>query len=271
MPELPEVETVARSLRGRVVGKRITATLRSGKPLRQKTGDLDKLVGARITSVDRYAKYLIVRTDGTHAVLAHLGMTGSLLVRRVGEDRPPHTHVVLELDGKHELWFVDPRRFGQFTVVAQSKLSSRPELAALGPDPFSDAFTVEFLRERLRGRKAPMKAVVLDQKVFAGMGNIYVAEALYLAGISPKRAASRVKAAEVEALHRATRQVLEMGINNRGTSFSDYVDANGDSGDNEAFLKVYGRGGEPCERCGKPIQQIVQSGRSTYYCRGCQR
>ncbi len=271
MPELPEVETVARSLRGRIVGRRITAVERSSKPLRARTGDLGKLVRATITSVERHAKYLIVRTDGDHAMLVHLGMSGQLLVRAVGAERPPHTHVVLELDDADELWFIDPRRFGQFTVVAAGQLARRAELAALGPDPFSDEFTVEFLRDRLRKRKAPMKSVVLDQKVFAGMGNIYVAEALYLARISPRRAAARVKAAEVEALHQATRAVLELGIANRGTSISDYVDANGDLGGNEAYLKVYGRAGQPCERCGKLIVQIVQSGRSTYYCRGCQR
>ena len=273
MPELPEVETVARSLRARVVDRIITAVERSSKPLRSplSKAELARLVGARLISVERHAKYLLLHTSSGFSILAHLGMSGQLLVRSRGEARLPHTHVVLEFDGIDELWFVDPRRFGQFSVVRSAVLGKRPELVVLGPDPFSDQFTVDFLVEKLRNRRAPMKSVVLDQRVFAGMGNIYVAEALFRARISPRRQAARVKRSEIASLHLATRQVLLQGIANRGTSISDYVDVNGQVGDNEAFLQVYGRQGEPCSICGRPILRLTQSGRSTYYCRWCQR
>lgn len=277
MPELPEVETVARSLRDKIVGKRIVATERSDKTLRRglKQSELDRLVGARITSVERHAKFLLMHADNGWSVLAHLGMTGQMLVRPDGEERPKHTHVVFALEGpkrqRGEFWFVDPRRFGQFSVVETKRLGERDELRALGPDPFSDGFTVEFLVEQLRGKQTPTKSALMDQKIFAGMGNIYVAEALFVAGISPKRLAGKLKRAEIEKLHAATRAVLTLGIDNRGTSISDYVDVNGNVGENEAFLQVYGREDEPCSRCGKPILRLTQAGRSTFYCKACQK
>ncbi len=273
MPELPEVETVARSLRARVLGRVVTSTARSSKPLRRPLSatQLASLRGATITTVERHAKYLLVHTSSGRSLVGHLGMSGQMLVRPRGEARPPHTHAVLELDGVDELWFVDPRRFGQLSVVATDRLAARPELAALGPDPFSARFTIDFLVEELRGRRAPLKSVLLDQRVFAGMGNIYVAEALFRARLSPRRAAAGLSRAQIAALHSATLAVLEQGIANRGTSISDYVDVNGQVGDNESFLQVYGRAGEPCVVCGAPIARLVQSGRSTFFCRRCQR
>lgn len=273
MPELPEVETVVRSVRPHLVGRRITATRRSDKKLRRPLtpADLKKLVGAKVTGVERRGKYFIIETSSPYVVLGHLGMTGRLLVQSSKHEAVPHTHAMLALDDKRELRFVDPRRFGQFSVVKREALAKRDELRVLGPDPFSAEFTVEFLVAALAKRKAPMKAVVLDQKVFCGMGNIYVAEALHLARISPRRIASRVKASEIAALHRASIFVLEQSINNRGTSFSDYVDADGEFGANEDHLQVYGREGEPCYQCHTEIRRLVQSGRSTFYCPGCQK
>lgn len=277
MPELPEVETVARSLRRRIVGKKITAVERSDKTLRRglKLAELEHLVGGKITAVERHAKFLLLHADNGWSVLAHLGMTGQMLVRPVDDEKPKHTHVVFALETakhKHEqFWFVDPRRFGQFSVVKTAALPARPELKALGPDPFSKEFSVAFLVDALRGKKTPAKSALMDQKIFAGMGNIYVAEALFQAAISPKRLAGKIKRAEIERLHAATRAVLQHAIENRGSSISDYVDADGDPGGHEANLKVYDREGEPCSRCGKPIVRIVQAGRSTFYCKGCQK
>jgi formamidopyrimidine-DNA glycosylase len=267
MPELPEVESVARSLRPAVVGAKIRAVGASGKKLRRRV-DLAKLrsacVGATVLAVERIGKYLLLRLSSRVTVLIHLGMSGNLLLAQKGTHRPPHTHVVFDL-GDIELRYVDPRRFGLVRPFVDGE--SVAELGVLGVDPLTAEFTDAYLAAALARSGRDLKALLMDQGCIAGLGNIYVCEALFLAKLSPRRRTRRVAAAPLRA---SILKVLKRAIANRGTSFSDYVDANGQPGENEAALQVYGREGEACHRCGTRIRRIVQGGRSTFFCPTCQ-
>lgn len=273
MPELPEVETVRRTL-APAVGAKITGVWDSGmglhmnrKPPRAK---LKKLVGTKITGVRRHGKYLLVDTDGHDSLLVHLGMTGRLRLQSKTDARAPHTHVVLDL-GKRELRFSDPRRFGQVDVVERAKERAHPALALLGPDPINDGIDVDALFARSRKKQAQLKAFVLDQRVLAGVGNIYASEALWRAQLKPTARANRLTAATAARLAAAIREVLEHALTKGGTSLRDFVDADGREGENIDYLWVYGREGEPCPRCKTPIRRSVVQGRATFYCPSCQR
>jgi formamidopyrimidine-DNA glycosylase len=277
MPELPEVETIVRSLRPRLVGQRVVAVETSGLALRRPI-DLAQLraacVGARVEAVRRYGKYWLIdfaKARTQQVLLGHLGMSGRLVFAQKGGVRAPHTHAVFHLSGGHELRYIDPRRFGVLRVYTREELARAPELAVLGIDPFSAAFTAGRLYELLRAAHRELKGFLMDQSRVAGLGNIYVCEALYLARLSPRRRADHVSVAGATRLHAAIGTVLKSAIRNRGTSISDYVDADGDTGDNQHALYVYGRAGEPCRRCRAPIRCFVQAGRSTYYCPRCQK
>jgi formamidopyrimidine-DNA glycosylase len=277
MPELPEVETIARDLDAAIVGATVTAVWGSGLPLHLKRAvDLNGIrrlsVGRRIASVGRKGKYLLVAfADGDDVavagVVAHLGMSGRLRVEPRAAARAPHTHVVFTLDDQRELRFVDPRRFGW--MAPSDPLHARPELTALGPDPLTELDEAELVR-RLTGARAPIKAFLLDQTRVAGLGNIYVSEALHRARIHPTTPAGRV-VAHAGPLLAGIRASLELGIRNRGTTLRDYVDASGMRGDNAASLRVYGREGEPCPVCAAAIKRRVDAGRSTFFCPACQR
>lgn len=274
VPELPEVETVARSLR-RLVGRTVARVETSGLPLRAPV-DRRRLrracEGARVEAVRRVGKYLLLELSRGDVLLAHLGMSGRLLLARDGAPRAAHTHAVFTLDGGGELRFVDPRRFGVLVAYRRDALGKSRELAALGPDPLTGEFTVEALAGSLAAsRGVAVKGFLLDQRRVAGLGNIYVSEALFVAGISPRRRADSIGAARAARLHAAIREVLEAAVARRGTSFRDYVDADGAGGENQAHLSVYGRAGEPCHRCKEPIRRLVQAARSTFYCPRCQR
>jgi formamidopyrimidine-DNA glycosylase len=274
MPELPEVESVARSLRPKLVGRRVLAVESSGLPLRRPI-DLPRLkqacAGAHVEAVRRIGKYLLVELSSSSVLVAHLGMSGRLVFAPTNEALKPHTHARFRLDGAIDLRFIDPRRFGVLQVYAASEAAASPELSVLGLDPLERAFTVDYLHEHLRSTRRDLKAFLLDQTRIAGLGNIYVSEALYHARLKPSRRAHRVTREQAVALHAAIRKVLELGIANRGTSFSDYVDAEGASGSNQDALSVYGREGAPCRRCKSLIRRVVQGGRSTFYCRDCQK
>jgi formamidopyrimidine-DNA glycosylase len=274
VPELPEVESVARSLRPRLVGRTVIAVEASGLELR-KPVDIGGLraacVGAQATSVDRRGKYVLVAFSSAHSLIVHLGMSGQLVFAASNELMRPHTHVRFRLDGALELRYVDPRRFGLVAAHPTEELSRIGELAALGVDPLSRAFTASWLRAQLLGGRCDLKAFLLDQSRVAGLGNIYVCEALFDAGLSPRKRSHRTPADRVERLHKAIRSVLVRAVKNRGTSFSDYVDADGQAGANQIALRVYGREGEPCRRCGGRIRRTVQAGRSTFYCPRCQK
>jgi formamidopyrimidine-DNA glycosylase len=277
MPELPEVEMVVRTLRPRLVGERIRAVETSGLPLRQ---PLDRkaleraCVGARVDAVRRVGKYWLVDLDngrtGKSVLVGHLGMTGRLVFTDEDAPRVPHTHAIFHLRKGLDLRYVDPRRFGVIRAYAAADAPTSPELAVLGVDPLEPAFTVAYLTDALGKSKRDLKAFLMDQSRVAGLGNIYVCEALWRAELSPKRLAYRaVKRAP--ALHDAIVGVLRDSIQNRGTSFSDYVDADGESGGNQHALDVYGREKEPCRRDGAALRRIVQAGRSTFFCPRCQK
>ncbi len=273
MPELPEVEMVARSL-GPLVGRRITRVETSRLALRQPVdfAALQKYaVGTEIRTITRRGKYLLIELATGATLVSHLGMTGRFLFAAVADQRPPHTHAAFLLDDGRELRFVDPRRFGVLLVARPRRLHEIAELATLGPEPLGDEFTLGHLRAKLSGSRRDLKAFLLDQTNVAGLGNIYACEALFVAGISPRRRADRVGPKRVERLHEAIRRVLADGIAHRGTSFSDYVDADGQRGDNLAHLWVYGREAQPCRRCKSKIRRFVQQARSTFYCPACQK
>lgn len=280
VPELPEVETIARDLRVSLIGARVTAVWGSGLPLRLgRPVDLGAIrrvaESRRVVAVRRKGKYLLIefehRPDGDEAlepgVLIHLGMSGRLLVEPADNPRPAHTHLAWLLEDGRELRFRDPRRFG--FVAAQAPLSARRELQELGPDPLTELDVAGLIR-RLTGVRAPIKAFLLDQRRVGGIGNIYVCEALHRAGIHPSTPAGRTPRRAV-ALLAGIRSALELGIRNRGTTLRDYVDSTGARGNNAATLRVYGRHGKPCPVCGTPISRRIDAGRSTFFCGRCQR
>lgn len=266
MPELPEVETVARGLRAGLVGRRIVRVWTSGLRLRRPV-DVGALRGVRertIIAVRRRGKYLLLDLDDGRAILSHLGMTGRLVVGSTAP--PPHTHVKLDLD-RGALCFADARRFGLFRVCRHD---ASPELSRLGPDALEE-LSAEHLAHACRRTRRRIKDVLLDQRVAAGIGNIYACEALYRSGIDPRRRAHRLPRATVARLFAAVREVLSAGVAGRGTTVRDFVAADGLPGDYGQELRVYGREGEPCGRCATKIRRVVWGSRSSFLCAGCQK
>jgi formamidopyrimidine-DNA glycosylase len=272
MPELPEVETIVRGLAPVLRGRRVTGVWTSGLGLRlARPVDVRGLraltVGKTVRAVERRGKYITLELAPGAGVCIHLGMTGRLRVQPAGAPRATHTHVVFSLAGGDELRFVDPRRFG--FVAPGDPLAALPALASLGPDPLRE-LDAEALAAALATSRAPLKAFLLDQGRVAGLGNIYVCEALFGARLHPRTPARRARG-RAAALLAAVRATLEGGIARRGTTLRDYVDADGFAGDNAAALQVYGREGEPCPACGAPVKRQVDAARSTFFCARCQR
>lgn len=282
MPELPEVETVMRGLAAVLEGRVIRAASVSRAGLRWPFPArlAERLSGARVEGFRRRGKYMLARLSGGDSVLVHLGMSGRMVARRADAPPPdapaPHEHVVLETDDGVRVGFVDPRRFGCVDLVPTAAEDTHRLLAGLGPEPLEPAFTPAVLHAALRGRRTPLKAALLDQKVVAGLGNIYVSEALFRARLSPLREAAGVTGAEAERLVPAIRAVLEESIDAGGSSLRDYVQADGGIGFFQERFKVYGREGLPCEECPGPpgcpgIVRTVQAGRSSFHCPRSQR
>jgi formamidopyrimidine-DNA glycosylase len=271
VPELPEVETVVRTLRPRLLRNTLQSVWTSGLGLRlARAVDASALarlsVGAQVTEVRRKGKYILIDLQGGAGILVHLGMTGRLRVQPSDAPRAKHTHVVWSLDNGDELRFVDPRRFGW--VAISPKVDQLPEVAGLGPDALHELDGAQ-LRTEMASSTAPLKSFLLNQKRVAGLGNIYVCEALFHARLHPRTPARRAAKSAPELL-RAIRAVLNVALSNRGTSMRDFVDADGESGNNMPALLVYGREGEPCHVCGASVRRLVDSGRSTFYCARCQ-
>jgi formamidopyrimidine-DNA glycosylase len=279
MPELPEVETVMRGLRAALEGRRIVRAVAHRADLRWAlpVGLARRLTGARVLGFRRRGKYMLMRLDGGDSVLLHLGMSGRMLVERAGRnDVTLHEHLVMETDEGWRVGFVDPRRFGSVDLVPTAVEDLHRLLAGLGPEPLDAAFDVASLSEALAGKRTPIKAALLDQKIVAGLGNIYVCEALFRAEISPLRSAHTVPGARATRLVPAIKNTLTEAIAAGGSSLRDYVQPDGELGYFQHAWKVYGREGEMCGRCpGKPvcqgIRRVVQSGRSTFYCPRVQR
>jgi len=273
MPELPEVETVRRTL-APAVGARIGGVWDSGMPLHMKRRPprrkLRALVGAKITGVRRHGKYLLVDTDRPETLLVHLGMTGRFCLHGKREPRGPHTHLVLDL-GRRELRFTDARRFGQLDVLRRGTEREHPALAVLGPDALEHGVdAAELLRIAKQRRRTTLKAFLLDQSVVAGVGNIYASEALWRAGLRPTTRTRRLTGERARKLAAAIHEVLEHALVNGGTTLVDFVAADGKRGENSNYLWVYDREGEPCLQCKGPIRRSVLQGRATYFCPTCQ-
>jgi formamidopyrimidine-DNA glycosylase len=277
MPELPEVESLRQILRRTAVGRTIVGATIGAAPLRRRTtADFTADVrGRRIERVSRRAKYLMLELAGDGVLLVHLGMSGSLTHRGTNFDdrefNPRHDHVVFTLDNGSRLVFNDPRRFGIVRLVAREKLADLPELRGIGPEPLSAEFDADYLAGKAHGRRVAIKNLIMDQRIVAGIGNIYAAEILYRAGVRPTRRAGRVTRAEIGKIVRATPEVLRAAIGSRGTTFRSYRDSRGKPGRFARRLMVYGREGKPCYRCSTPIRNVVIGQRASFYCPGCQR
>jgi formamidopyrimidine-DNA glycosylase len=271
VPELPEVETTRRGILGAVRGRRIERAVVRERRLRWPVpADFERRVsGRQVVDVSRRAKYLVMELDHG-ALLIHLGMSGSL--RMLPPETPllTHDHLDLLLDSGRCLRFNDPRRFGTVQWI-DGDPSTHELLRNLGPEPLGDGFGVDYLVEKARGRKVAVKQFLMDQRIVVGVGNIYASEALFRAGISPRRAAGRVGRARFEWLVPAVRDVLGDAIREGGTTLRDYVSADGNPGYFRQKLYVYERSDEPCRICSTPIRHIVQGQRSTYFCPTCQR
>jgi formamidopyrimidine-DNA glycosylase len=275
MPELPEVETVVRGLRASLPGHAIL-DIRIGKAdfIDDPDALTEKLPEARIVDISRLGKFVCIElTRGSRAadarlyLIIHLGMTGQLTVRHFSDPVAPHTHCFFALDDGRELRYTDIRRFGRILLISESMIAVFR--SRLGCEPL--ATTLSEFRARIGSRRARIKALLLDQSVLCGVGNIYADESLFRASIHPARIAARLTPAQLATLYRAVRKVLTAAIRSRGSSISDYVDSDGNRGEFQLQHRVYRREGKPCVRCGGKIRRVIVAGRSSYFCPRCQR
>jgi formamidopyrimidine-DNA glycosylase len=283
MPELPEVETVRRGLQPVMEGRVITRAEVNRPDLRWPLPDrmADRLTGRRVLALRRRSKYILADLDSGETLLVHLGMSGRMLISGVmlgqfHHDHPApqkHDHVVLHMEGRARITFNDARRFGAMDLMATAEADTHPLLAGLGPEPFGNDFNETYLVHRLKGRRTPVKSALLDQRVVAGLGNIYVAETLYRARTSPLRLAGDLTEPAIRRLVPVIRDVLSEAIEAGGSSLRDFRQANGELGYFSKHFQVYDHEGDPCETpgCGGTIIRTVQSGRSSFWCPSCQR
>ena len=281
MPELPEGETVRRGLTPAMEGRVIErlqvnrADLRFPFPDRFK----ERVEGARVTRMGRYAKFLVTELDTGEALIMHLGMTGRFTINADPTAEfhhnpgtyATHDHVIFTMQGGATVTYNDVRRFGFMELWPSDDMQNYPRLKAMGPEPLSNRFNADYLSEALKGKHTPIKAALLDQSVIAGLGNIYVCEALFRSGLRPRRKASTIPGARAERLAPAINAVNAEAIEAGGSSISDFASASGDLGYFQHGFAVYDRTGEPCKTCDGQIKRIVQSGRSSFFCGGCQR
>jgi formamidopyrimidine-DNA glycosylase len=273
VPELPEVETVRLRLEPAVVGRRLERVEIRDSRLTRPEDPLvvaAELLGERVAALERRGKYLIFRFESGRGLLVHLRMTGGFrLAAGNGLPDDPYVRAVVTLDDGSDVAYRDVRRFGTWQLLEPHEVE--PFLGArLGEEPLGRRFTARALGERLAGRRAPIKAALLDQRTLAGMGNIYVDEALWRARIHPLRPARDLDHDDVKRLHRAVRRALEVGLARQGATISNYATPDGESGAMQHEFKVYGRAGEPCPRCRTPIEKTRAGGRGTWYCPNCQ-
>jgi formamidopyrimidine-DNA glycosylase len=271
MPELPEVETTVRGLAPVLEGRRI-ASIELRRPDLRRPFPVDlrqRLTGARVTGLGRRAKYGLIDTDRGDTLVFHLGMSGAWRVdpELIGT----HDHVVIETEQGRRLALNDPRRFGSIDLMPTETLEHAEPFASMGPEPLGDVFDGAYLERALEGRLAPIKAMLLDQRIVAGLGNIYVCEALNMAHIVPSRASGRISRPRLDRLAMAVKSVLHSAIAAGGSTLRDYAQPNGELGYFSAQWRVYGREGEACPECGGTIRRRTDSGRSTFFCPRCQR
>jgi formamidopyrimidine-DNA glycosylase len=271
VPELPEVETIVRGLAPVLEGRRIASIeLRRADLRRPFPADLrQRATGAGVVALRRRAKYGLIDTDRGDTLVFHLGMSGCW--RLDPGELGPHDHVLIETDEGRRLALNDPRRFGSLDLVETARLDETGPFAGMGPEPLGDSFDGAWLEQALAGRTAPVKALLLDQRIVAGLGNIYVCEALHLAGIAPRRAGGRIARSRLNRLALAVKAVLRSALAAGGSSLRNYARPDGELGYFSAEWRVYGREGESCPGCGAPIRRRSDGGRSTFHCARCQR
>jgi formamidopyrimidine-DNA glycosylase len=277
MPELPEVETTCRGLAAKMVGQILhDVTLRRSGLRRPFPIDLStQVAGTKITAITRHSKYALMHLDNKGVIIIHLGMSGRMAFMPYGAVPDKHDHVIFHYGTARskkpaQVFFNDARRFGVLDYTTKKQLATHPLLKDTGIDPFDPDMTGRWLFEQFQKRKAPIKATLMDQKVIAGLGNIYVCEALFLAKVQPERPTNQVTAKEATALVKAIHKVLEAAITAGGSSLRDYAQTDGTLGYFQNSHNVYGREDEPCVRCKTPVQRIVQAGRSSFFCPQCQ-
>jgi formamidopyrimidine-DNA glycosylase len=269
MPELPEVETTVRGLARVLDGRTIVNVEARREDLRRAfPKDLgQRLIGARVTGLGRRAKYGLIHTDRGDTMVFHLGMSGSWRIDHVALEK--HDHLLIETDEGRKLTLNDPRRFGSVDLVPTAELESWPAFRALGPEPTGEV-TGSWLKQKFAGRTAPVKSMLMDQRVIAGLGNIYICEALYRARIDPRKQAGKISRARLDALAEAIPRVIEEAIAAGGSTLKDFVSPDGELGYFAKDFAVYDREGQPCA-CGGMVKRVVQAGRSTFFCPSCQR
>ena len=273
MPELPEVEVVCQGLRPRLLGRTFGPIRVSGRSLRLPVPEAELRrwgIGATVLEVRRRGKYLIIGLDNQARLVFHLGMTGRLGLFPAATPLAPHDHLCLDLDNQMELRFNDTRRFGSIQVLAPAQ-DEALHFAALGPEPLTADFSATYLAGKASHRSQPVKNFLMDSPVVVGIGNIYASEILYEAKVSPARPARQIGQAEWRRIVKQTQDVLTRAIAAGGSTIADFVNSSGKPGYFQLELKVYGRQGKPCLRCGVPIVKETQAGRSTFHCRGCQQ
>jgi formamidopyrimidine-DNA glycosylase len=279
MPELPEVETVRRGLSPRMVGHRIVRLLQRRRDLRVPLPKrfAERVEGRTVLAIDRRAKYLLVRLEGGETLIVHLGMSGRMTLHdaKSASEHPlgRHDHVVFDMDDGWQVRFNDARRFGLMLLVKDEDVARHKAFKGLGPEPLDESFDGAVLAGRLKGRKTPIKAALLDQKTLVGVGNIYACEALFLSGISPRRSSHTVQGERAERLVKSIKQVLLRSIDDGGSTLRDHVQPGGELGYFQTRFNVYDRVGAVCPTrgCGHIVKRLVQGGRSTFYCARCQR
>lgn len=273
MPELPEVESIKRTLGKNILGSRITGVNIIWAPVAESILDRDfseLVVDSVIDDISRRGKYLLIQLSNGLSMIIHFRMTGRLIYYSDNQPLDKHTHLVFYLE-KGEMHYSDIRKFGRVQLVATSDISSVASLKKLGPEPLDGAFAFDKLGKQLSSKKKSIKASLLDQTVIAGLGNIYVDEALFQAGVLPERATNSLKVSEVILLYNSICDILNQGIESRGTSFRDYRDADGNIGFFQESLMVYGRGGQECKICGQVLERKKVAGRTTVFCLQCQK
>lgn len=275
MPELPEVETVMRGLMPAMNGLVIAhaETRREGLRWPFPERFAARLTGARVEGMQRRAKYILMGLDTGESLLVHLGMSGKVSIDESGKLAPAkHDHVILDMENRTRILFNDPRRFGALDLVSSAEPEAHLLLKSLGPEPLGNRFNADYLADRLAGRKLPIKSALLDQKIVAGLGNIYVCEALWRAGVAPQTLSGALSTTQIASLTAHIRDVLTEAIAAGGSSLKDYRQADGELGYFQHSFKTYGRENEPCLKpdCNGEITRITQSGRSSFYCPRCQ-
>ncbi|MCH7677865.1 bifunctional DNA-formamidopyrimidine glycosylase/DNA-(apurinic or apyrimidinic site) lyase [candidate division KSB1 bacterium] len=273
MPELPEVETICRTLRKTLPGRKIDRIRVRDPRLRWPVDEtrLQQLVlGQKVIDIDRRAKYLLIRFEQESRLVIHLGMSGRLLLLTESPPFEKHDHVIFYLDNNTELRFRDPRRFGMVDAIPPGGLETYPRFINLGVEPLAPETRSEALFEKCHNWKRPIKNLLMDGSFMVGVGNIYASESLFYAGIHPKKASNMLSKKDWANLFLSIQNVLNQAIEKGGTTLNDFVDSNGEVGYFQLSLAVYGREGQKCRRCQSLIERYVQVGRSTYFCPGCQ-